>query len=97
LNDPTDPENWRWLCKAAADGNSAAQYTVAVRYRDGLPPVARNVGRAYRWFTAAVRNGLSAAAVARNDLQKSIPEADLKALRDDKKPLTEADCAENGG
>jgi len=97
LDDPTDPGNWRWLCKAAAGGNSAAQYTIAVRYRDGLPPVARDAGRAYRWFTAAVRNGLSAAAVARDDLQKSIPEADLKALRDAKKPLAEADCANNGG
>lgn len=97
LNAPTDPGNWRWLCKAAADGNSAAQYTIAVRYRDGLPPVARNVGRSYRWFTAAVRSGLSAAAVARDDLQKSIPDADLKALRDDKRSLTEADCAKNRG
>lgn len=97
LDDPGDPNNWRWLCKAAAEGNSAAQYTVGVRYRDGLPPVARDTGRAYRWFTAAVRNGLPAAAIARDGLTQSIPEAARKSLRTDKKPPTEADCARTGG
>jgi hypothetical protein len=97
LSDPGDPGNWRWLCKAAAEGNSAAQYTVGVRYRDGLPPVTRDTGRAYRWFTAAVRNGLPAAAIARDGLTQSIPEAALKSLRADKKLPTEADCASTGG
>lgn len=96
LDNPGDPKNWRWLCKAAAEGNGAAQYTVGVRYRDGLPPVARNPRRAYRWFTAAVRSGLPAAAIARDDLVRSMPETEREALRKDRRVPSEADCADGG-
>lgn len=92
MNDPTNPDSWQWLCRAAAGGNSAAQYTVAIRYRDGVPPVARNTAQSYRWFTAAIRSGLSAAVLARDELQKSIPDKTLALLRDEKRPVTEADC-----
>lgn len=92
LDDPTNPESWRWLCQAAAGGNTAAQYTVAIRYRDGLPPVSRDVERAYRWLTAATRNGLSAAALARDDLARSIPETKLADLRKEKRTASETDC-----
>lgn len=94
MNDPTNPDSWPWLCLAAARGNTAAQYTVAVRYRDGLPPVERNTTRAYRWFTAAIRNGLSAAALARSDMQKSIPDRTLAELRREKRAANKSDCAE---
>ena len=92
LNDPANRESWRWLCRAAASGHSAAQYTVAVRYRDGLPPVRRDLGRAFRWFSAARTQGLTAAALAREDLAKRMPQEDVAALRKQSRTMTAVDC-----
>jgi hypothetical protein len=92
MNDPTNPESWRWLCRAAVGGHTAAQFTVAVRYRDGLPPVAQNLPRAFLWFTAAQKSGLTAAVLAREEVEKRLPEDKVEALRKRSKPLAEADC-----
>lgn len=94
MNNPTSQEGWRGLCRAAAEGHIAAQYTIAVRYRDGLPPVTRNLTRAYLWFSAARQGGLSAAAIARDDLEKSMTEDQLAEMRAEGKTVGEADCTE---
>jgi len=92
MNDPTNPQSWRWLCRAAVGGHTAAQFTVAVRYRDGLPPVEQNLPRAFLWFTAARKSGLTAAVLAREDVEKRLPEDEVETLRKRSAPLTEADC-----
>ena len=95
MNDPTNRESWHWLCRAAAGGHSAAQYAIAVRYRDGLPPVRRNLQRAYRWFTAAQDQGLTAAALARESLARQMSESQTAELRKHRRQTTEADCRES--
>lgn len=92
MNDPTNPKSWRWLCRAAAGGHTAAQFTVAVRYRDGLPPVAQNLPHAFLWFMAAQKSGLTAAVLAREGVEKRLPEDEVEILRKRSDPLTEADC-----
>jgi TPR repeat protein len=96
MNDPTNRDSWRWLCRAAAGGHTAAQYIVGVRYRDGLPPVAQNLPRAFLWFTAARKGGLTAAALAGEDVAKRLPEGEAASLLKDFAPPTEADCREGG-
>ena len=61
-------------------------------YRDGLPPVAQNLPRAYLWFTTAAKGGLTAAALAREEVGKRLPEDAVSSLRKRSRPLTEADC-----
>jgi TPR repeat protein len=92
MNDPTNRESWRWLCRAAAGGHTAAQYIVGVRYRDGLPPVTQDLPRAFLWFTAAQKAGLTAAALAREDVARRLPVGEAAALDEDFVPPTEADC-----
>jgi len=94
MKNPTSREGWRRLCRAAAEGHAAAQYTIAVRYRDGLPPVSRNLTRAYLWFSAARQSGLTAAAIARDDLEKTMSEDQLAEMRTEGKTVGEADCTE---
>lgn len=94
MKDPANEDAWRWLCRAAADGHTAAQYTVAVRYRDGLPPVEQDIERAFLWFSAAQRGGLTAAAAARADMVAKLDEAEREALRELEAAAIEADCAE---
>ena len=94
LEDPANTKSWRWLCSAAAEGHTAAQFTVGVRYRDGLPPVTQNLPRAFLWFKAAETGGLTAAVLAREAVQKQLPDDAVEALRKRSGPLTEADCRE---
>lgn len=94
VNDPTNRDGWRWLCRAATGGHAAAQYTVGVRYREGMPPVTRNASRAYLWFAAASRSGLTAATLAAEQVAKTLPEARLEKLRKESRSPAEADCRE---
>jgi len=97
MKDPATLESWRWLCRAAARGHTAAQYAIAIRYRDGLPPVTRNLPRAYLWFTVAQRGGLSAATLALDDVMKDLTEEQRTALQHSPAAATEADCRDDEG
>ena len=78
INDPTNRDSWKWVCEAAAGGIGPAQYIVAVRYRDGAPPVSRDLPRAYFWFTAADRSGLVVAAIEREIVAKEISDKEAR-------------------
>ena len=78
LNDPDHDEAWSWLCLAATNGHAVAQNTLATRYRDGLSPVEQDPVRAYYWYSAASKNGLSAATISRDAMSQRMTARDLK-------------------
>lgn len=93
LNDPQNRDAWQWVCTAAAGGIGPAQYVVATRYRDGLPPVQRDLARAFLWFSAADRNGLVAAALERETVGKQLPEDQARDIDARVSTVGEQDCA----
>ena len=93
LNDPENRDAWQWVCTAAAGGIGPAQYVVATRYRDGLPPVRRDLARAFLWFSAADRNGLVAAALERETVGKQLPEDQAREIDARVSTVDEQDCA----
>ena len=92
LKDPSNEGSWRWLCRAAANGYAPAQYALAVRYRDGSSTAAPNPVRAHAWFTQAQGSGLSAAAIAREELAKTMSDKQLEWAGKLREFLSEADC-----
>lgn len=97
LNDPENRDAWQWVCTAAAGGIGPAQYIVATRYRDGLPPVKRDLARAFLWFSAADRNGLVAAALERETVGRQLPEEQARSIDERAAKAGESDCAPSPG
>jgi len=92
LHDPSNEGSWQWLCRAAANGYAPAQYALAVRYRDGSSSAAPNSIRAHAWFTLAQQNGLTAAAIAREELAKTMTKKQLEWSGTVRTLISEADC-----
>ena len=97
LNDPANRDAWQWVCTAAAGDIGPAQYIVATRYRDGLPPVKRDLARAFLWFSAADRNGLVAAALERETVGRQLPEELARSIDERAATVGEKDCAAPAG
>lgn len=92
LVDPTADGSWQWLCRAAFNGHAPAQYALAVRYRDGTASVAPNALRAHAWFTRAMEKELAAAALAREELAKTMTPKQVEWAGKVLDTMTEADC-----
>lgn len=92
LVNPAADGSWRWLCRAAFNGHAPAQYALAVRYRDGTSAIAPNPLRAHAWFTRAMEQELAAAALAREELAKSMTPKQVEWAAKVLDTMTEADC-----
>lgn len=65
------------VCAAGREGDGAALSSVAWHYRNGWPPVAKDLTEAYKWFILAEAAGYEAAAQYRVDLASTMPAADI--------------------
>lgn len=92
LIDPAADGSWQWLCRAAFNGHAPAQYALAVRYRDGTSSIAPNPLRAHAWFTRAMEQELTAAALAREELAKTMSPKQVEWAGKVLDTMTEADC-----
>jgi hypothetical protein len=48
---------WQWLCLAAHNGDSTAQYKIGGLYADGKEPVSQDLVKAYVWYSLAAASG----------------------------------------
>jgi hypothetical protein len=92
LVDPAADGSWQWLCRAAFNDHAPAQYALAVRYRDGTSSIAPNPLRAHAWFTRAMEKELAAAALAREELVKTMTPKQVEWAGKVLDTMTEADC-----
>jgi hypothetical protein len=92
LVDPAADGSWQWLCRAAYYGHAPAQYALGVRYRDGTSSIAPNPLRAHAWFTRAMQKELAAAALAREELAKTMTPKQVEWAGKVLDTMTESDC-----
>ena len=92
LVDPAADGSWQWLCRAAFNGHAPAQYALAVRFRDGTSSIAPNPLRAHAWFTRAMEKELAAAALAREELAKTMTPKQVEWAGKVLDTMTESDC-----
>jgi hypothetical protein len=72
---------WRWLCRAAMNGDPAARFVMASYYIDGAEPVEKDYIQAYMWLTLSAHAAMDAARehIAEDMTHEQIAQAELLA------------------
>jgi TPR repeat protein len=71
------PSNWPWLCRAAQNRHSLAQYTLGDHYEHGKSPLSRDYVQAHKWYNLADQSGHYAAASRRDQLAEKMTPAKI--------------------
>lgn len=72
------PVAYRWLCRAADQGNSDALYQLGVSFRYGIDGLPIAPARAYVWYSLAAQSGYHRAKIHRQELLKEMSPNQLK-------------------
>lgn len=68
----------KWFAKAAESGLRDSQYNLAILYERGFG-VEKDAAKAYQWYTLAAKAGDANAAAKRDELARTLPDADRKS------------------